>query len=191
MSNTEVGELLTGSEGRDAIHIAVAPVVAGEFLEPGTYITFRDDEDRQIVVACEPAMAIGIVDPFLKKDIRSGDRFYMFLNPNTITSLRHEWTHPAFAGMAAQVDVSASERWIKDFCDTHDAPDAEYMISAIKNGGVYEAGDNYNAIQITDSAVYVNGSDASGEIPDEFWKHAEIVAGRKLTQRPSHFSCSC
>jgi hypothetical protein len=191
MSNTEIGELLNGTEGRDAIHIAIAPVVAGEYLEPGSYITFRENAEEGIVVQCSPALAIGIVDPFLKKDVRQGDRFYMFLNPNTITSLRHEWTHPAFSGMPSVVDTSKSEAWLRDFCNNHDAPDFEALIGALKGGGEYDAGDGYRSISMDGDYIYVSGMDAHGDIPDDFWVHAEIIAGRKFTNRPSRFSCSC
>ena len=39
---------------------------------------------------------VGIVDPFLKEPVEPGERFYIFLFPNTVTGLRHVWTHPAF-----------------------------------------------------------------------------------------------
>lgn len=34
-------------------------------------------------------------------------------------------------------------------------------------------------------------TDAYGEIPPEFWDHAENVLGRRLRKRPTYFDCSC
>jgi hypothetical protein len=46
---------------------------------------------------------IGVVDPFLVKPVEPGQRFWLFLYPGSITGLRHVWSHPAFAAVAAMV----------------------------------------------------------------------------------------
>ena len=38
-----LGELITGTFFRDAIHIAVAPVIANEELQPGQHIGFTSN----------------------------------------------------------------------------------------------------------------------------------------------------
>ncbi len=86
-----IGHLVDGVARRDAIHVAVAPVVAGEDLAPGTPVAL--DNSMQ---AWESDKPIGVVDPFLEGTVLFGERFWLFLYPNTITSLRHVWTHPAF-----------------------------------------------------------------------------------------------
>lgn len=77
--------------GRDAVHIAVAPVVAAERLQPGQHVGLLDDGR-----VCANDKAIGIVDPFLVDAVLPGQRLWLFLYPGTVTSFSHVWTHPAF-----------------------------------------------------------------------------------------------
>jgi hypothetical protein len=88
---TDLGKLLTGKQERDAIHIAIAPVIANEKLAPGQDIGLI--KENRAGVTANP---IGIVDPFLKSLVFPEQQFWMFLYPNTITSLRHDWAHPSF-----------------------------------------------------------------------------------------------
>lgn len=99
-----VGKLLTGSEGRDAIHFALAPIAAGVPLEPGQHVGLFSDG-----TAKPTSPHIGIVDPFLRSPVERGQRFWLFLYPNTITGLRHVWTHPAFPSAAARLEAMAHE----------------------------------------------------------------------------------
>lgn len=75
-----VGKLVEGEPGRDAIHIAVIPMVALRDLKPGEHL------------------AHGIVDPYLRKGPKRGEKYFLFLYPGTVTSLRHVWEHPEFPG---------------------------------------------------------------------------------------------
>ncbi len=190
--HTKVGELRSGGEPRDAIHIAVAPVIASVALNPGEHIGFTG-EDTETVGPCEKAMALGVVDPFLTGRVRPGDRFWMFLYPNTITSLRHNWTHPAFGEGTGSVMSEASDKWLRDYFDRVDGPSYEDFMAAVRGNGVYEAGDGYSGIHIGGGYITVSGSDAHGEVPDEFWDHVEAAVGRKLPEYHSStsFSCSC
>jgi hypothetical protein len=89
-----IGHLITDDAARrDAIHIAVAPVIAGMTLLPGQHVGFL--EDRRIGIV-EEKNRIGIVDPFLIDPVQEDQQFWLFMYPGTITSLRHVWTHPAF-----------------------------------------------------------------------------------------------
>lgn len=101
----QLGQLITnGDRMRDAIHIAVAPVMASVNLRPGQPIALvQSDDGHGYSVADAPAsLAQGIVDPFLTEPVTSGQRFWMFLYPGTITGLRHVWTHPVFAKAALE-----------------------------------------------------------------------------------------
>ena len=96
----KLGQLIDdGDRRRDAIHIAVAPVTAAELLRPGQHVGFVRSGDLETVGPC--ASPLGIVDPFLSGAVEPGQRFWLFLYPNTITGLRHVWTHPAFTAAAA------------------------------------------------------------------------------------------
>lgn len=75
---------------RDAVHVAVAPVLANEPLSPGDHISLVGGR------ATKSGQTIGIVDPFLEAGVHRGDKFWMFMYPETVTGLRHEWDHPAF-----------------------------------------------------------------------------------------------
>ncbi len=90
-----LGELIEdGDRRRDAIHIAVAPVTAAEKLKPGDHVGLVEEDSRELVGRCEDC--VGIVDPFLKADVEPGQRFWLFLYPNTVTAMRHAWSHPSF-----------------------------------------------------------------------------------------------
>lgn len=88
-----LGHLASGNARRDAVHIAVAPVVAAHRLAPGQHVGLLDDG---LAAADNLAETIGVVDPYLKKSVEVGECFWLFLYPGTVTSLRHVWTHPAF-----------------------------------------------------------------------------------------------
>lgn len=88
----KIGRLIEEGDNarRDAVHVAVAPVTAGEDLLPGQHVSHANG------VAHSSGDWIGIVDPYLTEIVREGQRFYLFLYPGTVTSLRHVWAHPAF-----------------------------------------------------------------------------------------------
>src|SRR5262245_55868441 len=97
----KLGEIINPLDNpqKDAIHIAIAPVVAGcNGLKPGEHITLDKDGSatREGLLLNQ---AIGIVDPFLKEEVLIGQTFWVFLYPKTVTNIRHDWTHPAFTNL--------------------------------------------------------------------------------------------
>ncbi len=200
---TIIGKLLKGGEERDAIHVAVAPVIAAERLYPGQHIGFcKGSSDTETVWQQGGENAIGIVDPFLTHCVEKGDRFWMFLYQHSITSLKHNWAHPAFDPIQEQLQKAssnkeASEAWLREFASSHDCPDYDTLIAAAsgnheKNYG--EGGYRHSRIDNfggSDFYLHFGGDDAHGEIPEEFWYHVEVVTGKKITERAKYFSCSC
>ncbi len=199
----KLGDRLDGaasSHHRDAIHIAIAPVRATMKLHPGQGIGFVADNKTDVGLVTHP---IGIVDPFIQSPIYPGDVFYMFLYPNTITSLRHDWTHPAFADKTR--DGSEPTR---DYVDQ--ARDEAAVREPRWNAAAYqtlqafadEAGMDVETLVDHATAYQLTGGDhhyAFGfDTPDcfwdrqaEFWEAWEAYTGRKVTVDGQPFSCAC
>lgn len=181
-----LGTIIGETEKRDAIHIAVEPVTAAHPLHPGDDVGFVEGG----IGACDNP--VGIVDPFLKGTVKKGQRFWLLVYPRQIQSLRHVWSHPAF-GEEPQAPIdedrkSRSEQWLRNFVATADCPNYDTIIAVATKG---EDGEGYNRCYMEDEYFHVGGSDAHGEIPPEFWDHVENIIGKKMTQRPTYFSCSC
>lgn len=93
-----LGTIIDHTQKRDAIHLAVLPVVAkGKPLYPGDHVKLVNGE----AYWTEVGQGTGIVDPFLTTVVAPGQHFWMVVYPRTITSLRHVWDHPAFPAEAA------------------------------------------------------------------------------------------
>lgn len=215
-----IGELLDEPSDRDAVHIAMAPVLAAQELLPGQHVGLiecpgcngsKGNPPFQCAICHGELRAgpcddnLGIVDPYLVEPVRIGKRFWLFLYPNTITSLNHIWQHPAFdKELALRVDVVAerltgtSEAWLREFCAAADCPGYDDVIAATQGINIHAGNDDhgysgYWKIYNDGEYLFFGGRDAHGHIPPEFWDHVEIVTGKKFgpDQRATHFTCSC
>lgn len=182
MSELALGKIIETEQWRDAIHVAVAPVTAAEDLEPGERVGLNEAGG-----ACKSAKAIGIVDPFLEYGPYSGQRFWLFLFPNTVTGMRHHWKHPAFSEPSHSPSADESTEWIKNFAARIDQTVSRLMDAAElwvdthdgKYGGEYTYDNSEKYKECWD------------EFP-EFWKHWEVVTGRKAPGDDDCFyMCSC
>lgn len=107
-----IGSLIVTQQSRDAIHVAIIPVVAGDKIHPAQ----RIGVDHGIAFPFPGHdQCVGIADPFLLKDINAGERFWMFLLPNTVTSIRHDWYHPSFPVESTDSAAKESNAWLADF----------------------------------------------------------------------------
>jgi len=186
--NLGLGKIITTEQHRDAIHIAVVPVVAGQTLSPGTKVRLSPTGEAILSGRKEP---IGIVDPFLDRIVAAGEKFWLFLNPGSITSLRHDWTHPAFQDELSERDMETvrkvtgkltspeSELWLREFAAQINFGYEEFMeelAHAIKTGDSIHTGDQ------------------EIDVPDELWTHYEAVTGKTVPEKDRenlYFSCAC
>lgn len=178
--NLKLGQIITTPQERDAIHIAVVPQVASHRLEPGAHVAVPGENG---------GFPVGVVDPFLRHPVEQGQSFWLFLYPGSITSLRHDWTHPAFATpgrVALPANVSASEKWIREFAES-----VSLDYETVMGGATQWVYDKANG-GWGDYLCF--GGLLEGEVvPDEFWPHYEAVKGVAVPDehRGSFFSCSC
>lgn len=177
-----IGQLIGGDAKRDAIHIAVAPVTAAQRMQPGQRIGPVGGDTTQAAPSASP---IGIVDPFLTEPVELGQRFFMFLLPNTITGLRHEWTHPVFNSGVSPEKMN-SEAWIRDFAAS--VPLSYETIMEGAEAWVWDREHNgYGEYLCFGGLLEGKG------VPGAFWPHYEVVTGATVAEkhRGSFFSCAC
>lgn len=188
-----LGMLIPENSGRDAIHLAVEPVVAGEALEPGQRIKLIGGN---MAFSAREADAIGIVDPFLRLRVMPDQRFWLVVLPRTITSLRHVWSHPAFPEerqFHSDADEhyvasgkEAAEQWLRAYAEQIDegfhtliaaadewVADGEYFYGAKLHG-------------------YHGKFEGESTHPD-FWKHYQVFKGQTVDpdKQENFFTCSC
>lgn len=180
MSDTlHLGSLITTPQERDAIHVAVAPVTAAEMLSPGQHVSLNASGE-----AVGGGNTIGIVDPYLRERPATGERFWLFLYPGSITSLRHDWTHPAFEAVLPK-DRSESEQWLRGFAIDVEMS-YELLIEAAKE--YLDTGTGHCLGFDTPDRCWRDG--------EEFWRHFEIVTNQSVpagTRSDSclFFRCAC
>jgi len=183
MTTPNISSVLMGQAAqmaqRDAIHIAIAPVVAYEYLLPGSPINFAEAGNCELV-KLDQENPIGVVSPWIKDGVKRGDRFYMLLNPNSITSLRHDWSHPAFF---ANQDQNESVLYINKFADMfgYDYETFLRLAESYERYGDYHY-DNSESYKDVDYGVYGW---------EDFWQHYSKVTGREVGEKYGFFTCSC
>lgn len=181
-----LGKIIDSTQKRDAIHIAVEPVIAGGYLRPGQHVGFYPNG-----TVGDVTNRIGVVDPFLKHDVRQGDRFWLLVYPRTITSLRHVWEHPEFPSALAEnsamppKQMSVSEKWMRAWARKHFMEDLEYDIGTPSEDAAYAF-----ALEIGDTHRIGSFENARDYIDSEWWGHWEALTGRK-GDRDQYFSCAC
>lgn len=178
MSDVKLGTIIDATAQRDAIHIAIAPVIAGVRLSPGEHVGFVEEGNTEKVGPSKNP--IGIVDPFLRADVKKGDRFYLFLFQNTVTSLRHEWTHPAFRMTS---DKNEARAFIAALAEKIGSPFETFddLMAHVKS-----CIESENCFTDSESMRYTWYENQAA-----FWKYYEVLTGKKRPEYVSVFSFSC
>lgn len=180
MSELKLGQIITDEQQRDAIHVAVVPIIAADFLEPGDHVGRVDGERFGL---CKDSL--GVVDPFLRNTIAPGQKCWLFLYPNTVTGMRHHWEHPAFPGSmpTSGKDRSVSEQWIRDFAE---------KIGQTYDGLMDAAQWWHEEREYTNCGQNEGYKDGSESEWREFWMHWQQVTGVVPSDTSGwFFSCSC
>jgi len=165
---------------RDAVHIAVAPVVAGETLAPGTRVAFADSGKERVVKAKDyPDDAVGIIDPYLRAPVSEKTRCWLFLFPGTVTGLRHQWNHPAFADVTP---AEAAKAWVTEFAMNDLGLSYDRLMSAAER----REDDDW---EYDNTERYKDVDEAKWPV---FWAHYQTITGRKGDpDGGAPFTCSC
>lgn len=178
MVNDQVGKLIEGDSHRDAIHVAVAPVEAAETLKPGEMIGVTKDGKATKESPC------GIVDPFLKQSVMPGQRFLIWLFPNTVTDIHHHWFHPAFPeAKTGMPERSFSEQWLRFYAvkmNSYDDPEEAFqrLIEGLNSGELFSHGSDLHGLYELDDA-------------EDLRHHAQTYLGKTINWNDFSFSCSC
>lgn len=206
-----LGEIIpaTADVKRDAIHVAVAPMFIGEDEQarPGDDVQIMDGTTDHVVVVQDREYyggnPIGIIDPFLKlgRDrwhLSKGERVWVYLYPNTITSLRHDWTHPLFERAERKVAVikedgtkGEAELWLRQFAARWNF-DYDALISRASD--VKGHTDRFGGPYITAMGRDLHSAGELGEDHALFWKNLSILTGKTFGEEDINnmgWSCSC
>lgn len=212
-----LGTIHTHDEFRDAIHLAVEPVEAGEDLAVGQRITYVNGKAFGLRKGEEP---IGIVDPFLTTQVKAGQKFWLVVLPRMITSLRHVWSHPAFPDEASvqflkqAQQATAEDDVISELTALPPEQEAyKWIVSYAESLSDDEPGYNGEDQTITAEELIDYGwayyhSNRKGTwgdylckggllegtcVLDEFWDKLGILKGVQIESehRGSFFTCSC
>ena len=179
-----IGKLLVGTEERDAIHIAVMPLIAAEKLTAGEHVGLT--KNGQAHTQYQPF--IGIVDPYLTETVEPGRTFYVFMYPNTVTGLRHHWQHPAFADHI-EVNEGLAKAWLQQFAAKWEF-DFDHMIAVAADP---DSEGRWGAY-ITAYGHDLHSAGELGADHELFWHYMSVLTGKTFS--PEHreriaWGCTC
>lgn len=179
----KLGSIIEEPQNRDAVHIAVAPVFAGEDLRPGGKV-FVGQDGEMFRIGLSGSKPIGVVDPYLRTGPKKGQQFWLFLYPGSITSLRHEWAHPAFTVPETEPVVAV---------DLKQKGEKRLQELALEMGLSYADVISRLDEALTDGSVYV-GQDADQDMwnsrREDLFDSYFLLTGKRI-DKETYFSCAC
>lgn len=201
-----LGTIITESEKRDAIHLAVYPVESADYFIPS--MDCKLDDDGKAARASGAEDGVGIVDPFLREQVKPGEWFWLVVYPRQITSLRHVWEHKSFPvsgeteqpvvhdEILALAEFQASELWLRKFIAENDLPPFDVVVAAATGVPVPTDPEDvqyYGTNVWTHNGDYIifHGVDAHCQVDETFWFHMQQYTGQKIENKVDYFGCSC
>lgn len=180
---------------RDAVHVAVIPLIAGETLHPGDKFKLAYGKDDTALradynAANDDGTVVGVVDPFMKgwDGVEQGERFWGFLFPGTVTGMRHHWKHPSFGRENVAIPKDEHEKWLREFCDKWNFDWSQLIDAATETNE--ESDWRYVVAQGRD----LHSAGELGEDHDKFWEHLEGYTDKTFDaphREGMGWSCSC
>ena len=180
-----IGQLLTGTEQRDCVHVAIMPVVLdSDYAEAGQPLRLVYGTKNRVRHAhsIDETACIGVADPFMRRPIKNGQSFWVFLKPGSITGLRHDWVCPAIDQQPPP--NNEAEKWLRAFASKWNFNFADMIAEAQEAYGVIVA-----------MKIDLHGRDelAPGD-ETKFWACIQELTGRKFDDEHRDkfvWSCSC
>lgn len=187
-SSPPIGQILTEEQiTRDAIHIAVFSATSTEKVYPNEDVGIVGHEhgtDLYFVSSSTEKGFCGKVDPFLRNPVLPGKIFLVFLYPNTITGMKHIYSHPHLDNWDESVDTEMKKA-------------KDYLMRAVGSLGFnsYDelrdwVGDIFQGYD-EDCLHTDSGSEWMNENSEEFWKNYEMVYGSRPREVPKYYRCAC
>lgn len=187
MNPPKLGSLAETTGVRDAIHIAVLSGAVKEDSYPGDAVGICADGEFSTIMP-----EVGIVDPFLPPytNIPKGTPVWVFLKPNSISGLRHVWTHPEIPDEKPAAEEppapppirSEAEVWLR-----------EYAVRV--NPYITNPEDAFKKLvaEAREGTVFFYGLDCHGsdDVDPEFFHHMSLYLGQNITPESLEYRCSC
>lgn len=171
---------------RDAVHVAIIPVIAGESLYAGAYFKLAyGSTTSALMCGYGQQDAIGVIDPFLGNmvHIKKGDKCWGMLFPDSVTGMRHHWKHTTIDNVEKPKDEH--ELWIRRFCDEWNFDYNELIANATST-------DDWRYVVARGKDLH-SARELGGD-EDLFWEHLEALTDRKFDREHREemgWSCSC